>query len=82
MLRIEIAFSCGARLATSRPLGTSITKSTDGLIGTLHHYDRNKIVIDRAGKIAVEGGITPSIIHQYDRFPELAEHVARTYGRS
>jgi hypothetical protein len=56
-----------------------ITNSMDGIIGTLHYYDKDRIFID-ADNISLENGITPSIIHQYDRFPKLSCHVARIYG--
>jgi hypothetical protein len=57
-----------------------VTKSKDGIIGTLHYYDKDGLFVDDAGNISVASGITPSIIHQYDRFPKLSEHVARIYG--
>jgi hypothetical protein len=57
-----------------------LTKTIDGIIGTLHHYDRKKIVVDGADNISVENDIAPSIIHQYTRFPELCEHVVRIYA--
>jgi hypothetical protein len=56
-----------------------VTKNTDGIIGTLAYCDEDRIFIE-AGDISLENGITPSIIHQYNRFPKLSHHVARIYG--
>jgi hypothetical protein len=58
-----------------------ITKSMDGIIGTLAYYDKDRIFID-ADNVCLENGITPSIIHQYDYFPKVSHHVARLYGSS
>jgi hypothetical protein len=55
------------------------TKSKDGIIGTLHYYDEKRIVINGTDGISVERGVIPSIIHQYDRFPELSQHYATIY---
>ena len=57
-----------------------LTKSTDGIIGTLHFYDKDRVFVNDAGNISVENGVAPSIVHQYDRFPKLSEHVAKIYG--
>jgi hypothetical protein len=57
-----------------------VTKSKDGIIGTLHYYDKDALFVGDAGNISVENGVAPSVIHQYDRFPKLSEHVARIYG--
>lgn len=56
-----------------------VTNGRDGIIGTLNYYDRKRLVIDDADRISVENGVTPSIIHQYDRFQELCEHCSRIY---
>jgi len=56
-----------------------ITKSIDGIIGTLYYYNKDRIFID-ANNISLENRITPSIIHQYDKIPKLSDHVAKFYG--
>jgi hypothetical protein len=56
------------------------TKSTDGIIATLQYYNKNRIIVDGGDTISIEKGISPSIIHQYDRFPELSEYVDKIYG--
>jgi hypothetical protein len=54
------------------------TPSRDGIIATLSdHYDRKRILIDGAD-ISLEN-VVPSIVHQYDRSPELCQHYARIY---
>jgi hypothetical protein len=57
-----------------------LTKSTDGIIGTLHFFDKDRVFVNNADNISVENGVVPSIVHQYDRFPKLSQHVARIYG--
>jgi hypothetical protein len=57
-----------------------VTKTVDGIIGTLNYFDRGRLVFDSANNISIDNGVTPSIIHQYDRLPELSEHVAKIYG--
>ena len=55
------------------------TPSRDGIIATLSdHYDRKRILIDGADDISLEN-VVPSIVHQYDRIPELCQHYARIY---
>ena len=56
-----------------------ITRSADGIIATLGYYDSDKIVVDAEDSVSVENGITPSILHQYDRLQNLSEHFARIY---
>jgi hypothetical protein len=56
------------------------SKSDNGIIGTLGYYDRQRIVIDDSANISVDNGeVTPSIIHQYDRFPEFRQHYGRDF---
>jgi hypothetical protein len=56
------------------------SRSDDGVIATLGYYDTNHIIIDTdSGNILLSNGITPSIVHQYDRFPELRRHYSVTY---
>jgi len=58
-----------------------VTKNVDGIIGTLYNYDEDKISIN-GDNISLENGLTPCIIHQYDRFLKLSRHVERIYGYS
>jgi hypothetical protein len=54
------------------------TKSVDGIIATLHHYDEKCIGIN-GNNIVIENGVIPSVVHQYDRFCFLREHCAEIY---
>jgi hypothetical protein len=54
-----------------------VSKSSDGIIGTLGYYDPKRIVLDEFGSTSLENGVTPCIIHQYDRVPELRQHYSK-----
>ena len=58
-----------------------VTKSTDGIIGTLYNYDEDKISIN-GDSILLENGVAPRLIHQYDRVLKLSHHVEGIYGYS
>ena len=56
-----------------------VSKSSNGIIGTLYYYDPKRLAIDEFRGISLENGVTPCIIHQYDVFPELCQHYSRVY---
>ena len=56
----------------------SVTRSQDGIIGTLQYYDQSRISV--CGQhIRLENDVIPDIVHQYDRFQNLIEHYTTVY---